>query len=71
MRRKPGEYDLSRTFQPPDLWWLCAATVEPDPLVLGRTFGVEMIQGWGMTETSPLATLSRRVDEAQSACHSQ
>jgi len=25
------------------------------------TLGVEMIQGWGMTETSPLATLSRRI----------
>jgi fatty-acyl-CoA synthase len=25
------------------------------------TLGVEMIQGWGMTETNPLGTLSRRV----------
>ena len=27
--------------------------------------GVEMIQGWGMTETSPLATLSRRIMKRQ------
>ena len=26
-----------------------------------KTLGVEMIQGWGMTETSPLATISRRI----------
>ncbi len=26
-----------------------------------ETFGIEMIQGWGMTETNPLGTLSRKV----------
>ena len=28
-----------------------------------ETFGVEMIQGWGMTETNPLGTLSRKVSK--------
>ncbi len=28
-----------------------------------ETYGIEMIQGWGMTETNPLGTLSRKVNK--------
>jgi acyl-CoA synthetase (AMP-forming)/AMP-acid ligase II len=41
----------------------CGGSAPPLSLIewFWDTLGVEMIQGWGMTETSPLATLSRRV----------
>ena len=41
----------------------CGGSAPPASLIrwYWDTLGVEMIQGWGMTETSPLATLSRRV----------
>ena len=41
----------------------CGGSAPPPSLIrwFWDTLGVEMIQGWGMTETSPLATLSRRV----------
>ena len=41
----------------------CGGSAPPPSLIrwYWDTLGVEMIQGWGMTETSPLATLSRRV----------
>jgi acyl-CoA synthetase (AMP-forming)/AMP-acid ligase II len=41
----------------------CGGSSPPPSLIrwYWDTLGVEMIQGWGMTETSPLATLSRRV----------
>jgi fatty-acyl-CoA synthase len=28
-----------------------------------ETYGIEMIQGWGMTETNPLGTLSRKINK--------
>jgi fatty-acyl-CoA synthase len=41
----------------------CGGSAPPPSLIrwYADELGVEMIQGWGMTETSPLATLSRRV----------
>ncbi|MGE0622963.1 MAG: long-chain fatty acid--CoA ligase [Pseudomonadales bacterium] len=55
---RPGEYDFS-TLQR----LTCGGSAPPPSLIrwYWDTLGVEMIQGWGMTETSPLATLSRRV----------
>jgi len=54
----------------PDRWRLdklervtCGGSAPPVSLIrwFWEKLGVEMIQGWGMTETNPLATLSRRV----------
>ena len=41
----------------------CGGSAPPPSLIRWYfdTLDVEMIQGWGMTETSPLATLSRRL----------
>ncbi len=54
----PGKYDLSALSRV-----TCGGSAPPPSLIrwYWDTLGVEMIQGWGMTETSPLATLSRRV----------
>ncbi|MCP5181213.1 MAG: long-chain fatty acid--CoA ligase [Pseudomonadales bacterium] len=54
----PGKYDLSSLSRV-----TCGGSAPPPSLIrwYWDTLGVEMIQGWGMTETSPLATLSRRV----------
>ena len=52
------QYDLSNLSR-----LTCGGSAPPPSLIrwYWDTLGVEMIQGWGMTETSPLATLSRRV----------
>lgn len=54
----PDKYDLSGLER-----LTCGGSAPPPSLIrwYWDTLGVEMIQGWGMTETSPLATLSRRV----------
>jgi len=54
----PGKYDLSNLSR-----LTCGGSSPPPSLIrwFWDSLGVEMIQGWGMTETSPLATLSRRV----------
>ncbi|MEZ5559565.1 MAG: long-chain fatty acid--CoA ligase [Pseudomonadales bacterium] len=54
----PGKYDLSHLSR-----LTCGGSAPPPSLIrwYWDTLGVEMVQGWGMTETSPLATLSRRV----------
>ena len=54
----PDRYDLSSLSR-----LTCGGSAPPPSLIrwYWDTLGVEMIQGWGMTETSPLATLSRRV----------
>jgi len=54
----PDAYDLSSLSR-----LTCGGSAPPPSLIrwYWDTLGVEMIQGWGMTETSPLATLSRRV----------
>ena len=54
----PASLDLSKLQR-----LTCGGSSPPPSLIrwYWDTLGVEMIQGWGMTETSPLATLSRRV----------
>jgi fatty-acyl-CoA synthase len=54
----PSRYDLSALSR-----LTCGGSSPPPSLIrwYWNALGVEMIQGWGMTETSPLANLSRRV----------
>jgi fatty-acyl-CoA synthase len=54
----PDAYDLSSLSR-----LTCGGSSPPPSLIrwFWDELNVEMIQGWGMTETSPLATLSRRV----------
>jgi fatty-acyl-CoA synthase len=54
----PSKYDLSSLSR-----LTCGGSSPPPSLIrwFWDELDVEMIQGWGMTETSPLATLSRRV----------
>ena len=54
----PEAYDLSALSRV-----TCGGSAPPASLIrwFHDTLGVEMIQGWGLTETSPLATLSRRL----------
>ena len=54
---RPDTYDLSALTRV-----TCGGSAPPPSLIrwYHDALGVEMIQGWGMTETSPLATLSRR-----------
>lgn len=58
LEANPDAYDLSSLSRV-----TCGGSAPPPSLIrwYWDTLGVEMIQGWGMTETSPLATLSRRV----------
>ncbi len=53
----PQRFDLSQLTR-----LTCGGSAPPPSLIRWYfdELGVEMIQGWGMTETSPLATLSRR-----------
>ncbi len=41
----------------------CGGAAAPEALIrwYWEKLGVEMVQGWGMTETSPLATISKRI----------
>jgi len=54
----PGVYDLSKLDR-----LTCGGSAPPASLIrwYSEELDVEMIQGWGMTETSPLGTTSRRV----------
>lgn len=54
----PGKYDLSALQR-----LTCGGSAPPASMIrwYWDQLGVEMIQGWGMTETSPLGALSRRV----------
>ena len=54
----PDSYDTSKLSR-----LTCGGSAPPPSLIrwYWDALGVEMVQGWGMTETSPLATLSRRV----------
>ncbi len=58
LEANPGKYDLSSLSR-----MTCGGSAPPAALIrwYWDQLGVEMVQGWGMTETSPLATLSRRV----------
>jgi acyl-CoA synthetase (AMP-forming)/AMP-acid ligase II len=54
----PDKYDLSRLSR-----LTCGGSAPPRSMMrwYWEKLGVEMIQGWGMTETNPLGTLSRKV----------
>ena len=57
LEAEPDAYDLSALSRV-----TCGGSAAPPSLIrwYQDALGVEMIQGWGMTETSPLATLSRQ-----------
>lgn len=54
----PDKYDLSKLSR-----LTCGGSAPPVSLMrwYWEEMGVEMVQGWGMTETNPLGTLSRKV----------
>lgn len=58
LEANPGKYDLSHLQR-----LTCGGSAPPKSLIrwYWDTLGVEMIQGWGMTETSPLVTISRKI----------
>ncbi|MFT5710941.1 MAG: acyl-CoA synthetase (AMP-forming)/AMP-acid ligase II [Halioglobus sp.] len=58
LEENPGKYDTSKFSR-----LTCGGSAPPVSLIrwYWDNLGVEMIQGWGMTETNPLATLSRKV----------
>jgi len=60
MEASPGKYNFSKLSR------LTCGGSAPPPSLIGwfwDELGVEMVQGWGMTETSPLATISRRASK--------
>jgi acyl-CoA synthetase (AMP-forming)/AMP-acid ligase II len=54
----PDKYDLSKLTR-----LTCGGSAPPVSMMrwYWDNYGIEMIQGWGMTETNPLGTLSRKV----------
>lgn len=52
------KYDLSKLSR-----LTCGGSAPPVSMMrwYWETYGIEMVQGWGMTETNPLGTLSRKV----------
>lgn len=58
LEENPEKYDTSKFSR-----LTCGGSAPPVSLIrwYWDTLGVEMVQGWGMTETNPLATLSRKV----------
>ncbi|MCZ6869588.1 MAG: long-chain fatty acid--CoA ligase, partial [Gammaproteobacteria bacterium] len=58
LEANPGKYDLGTLER-----LTCGGSAPPPSLIrwYWDELGAEMVQGWGMTETSPLATTSRRL----------
>jgi acyl-CoA synthetase (AMP-forming)/AMP-acid ligase II len=58
LEAEPGRWDISALTR-----MTCGGSAPPPSLIrwYWDTCGVEMIQGWGMTETNPLGTVSRRM----------
>lgn len=58
LEANPGKYDLSKLTR-----LTCGGSAPPVSMMrwYWDTYQIEMIQGWGMTETNPLGTLSRKV----------
>lgn len=58
LEAEPRKYDLSNLSR-----LTCGGSAPPVSLIrwYWDNLGVEMIQGWGMTETNPLGTLSRKI----------
>lgn len=60
VEQNPDKHDLSHVNR-----LTCGGSAPPKSLVewYWDELGIEMIQGWGMTETSPLGTLARRASK--------
>ncbi|MCB1691129.1 MAG: long-chain fatty acid--CoA ligase [Pseudomonadales bacterium] len=58
LEQNGADYDLSKLSR-----LTCGGSAPPVSMMrwYWDTYGVEMVQGWGMTETNPLGTLSRKV----------
>lgn len=58
LETNPGRFDLTELKR-----LTCGGSAPPVSMMrwYWDTYGIEMIQGWGMTETNPLGTLSRKV----------
>ncbi len=58
LEANPDRYDLSKLTR-----LTCGGSAPPLSMMrwYADNYGIEMIQGWGMTETNPLGTVSRRI----------
>ena len=58
LEANPDKYDLSNLDR-----LTCGGSAPPASMMrwYADNYGIEMIQGWGMTETNPLGTVSRRI----------
>lgn len=58
IKANPNQYDLSKLSR-----LTCGGSAPPPSMMrwYWDELGVEMVQGWGMTETNPLGTLSRKL----------
>lgn len=58
LQANPDKYDLSKLTR-----LTCGGSAPPLSMMrwYADNHGIEMIQGWGMTETNPLGTVSRRI----------
>jgi len=58
LEANPGKYDLSKLTR-----LTCGGSAPPVSMMRWyvENYGIEMVQGWGMTETNPLGTISRRI----------
>ncbi len=58
LEENPNKYDMSKFSR-----LTCGGSAPPVSMIrwYWETHGIEMVQGWGMTETNPLGTLSRKV----------
>ena len=60
LEANPGNYDISTVGR-----LTCGGSAPPPSMIrwYWDNYNIEMIQGWGMTETNPLGTLSRKVSK--------
>ena len=60
LEANPGKYDISTVGR-----LTCGGSAPPPSLIrwYWDNYNIEMVQGWGMTETNPLGTLSRKVSK--------
>jgi fatty-acyl-CoA synthase len=63
LRAEPGRWDLSQM-----KGMLCGGSAVPRALIAGfRELGLTVVQGWGMTETSPVATTAALIGDLADA----
>jgi len=63
LRTEPGRWDLSAM-----KGMLCGGSAVPRALIAGfRELGLTVVQGWGMTETSPVATTAALIGDLADA----